>query len=350
MDQVQDRARGSCRVWLPNVVLINAGTNDANQDFNVGQTGLRMQELINTIVAEVPDAVVVLSTLLPTTNDDAQRRVERINEQYRQVHREYVALGEDGQDEPNPSVKVILADMASFLTKTDIADGIHPNDEGNKKMAAVWVWAINYAHEKGWIKEPTDSGKFDDDQPSRTCRKELGSGAFDFRSGRQVLYARAGEIRSDGRYKHEGVPRDDRAGDIPDVEDDGSVWFAQLVNRGGNHKLGEIDEMIIARSDSSVSDNSPRKFTMFVNYGGASFPEQHEINIPDSCSNEGKVHLLSLRLKYPWLIFDLEAIRWGDLVSTISTGSGVTNLAQVVSQCTSALAANKLNTERRWIG
>ncbi|KAG9249745.1 uncharacterized protein F5Z01DRAFT_631089, partial [Emericellopsis atlantica] len=263
VDQVEDRARGSCRVWLPNVVLINAGTNDANQNFDVDRTGLRMQELINTIIAEVPDAVIVLSTLLPTNNQDAQARVNRINDQYRQVHREFVPVNEDGQEEPNPSIKVVLADMASFLTLDDIHDGIHPDVEGEKKMAAVWVWAINYANDKGWITEPTDSGKFDDDQPSRTCRKELGSGAFDYRSGRQVLYARAGEIKNDGTYIHSGIPRDDRAGDIPDVDDDGSMWFAQLVNRGNAHKLGEIDEMIVAKSDSSTSDNSPRKFTMF---------------------------------------------------------------------------------------
>ena len=294
MDEVEDRARGSCRVWLPNVVLINAGTNDASQDYAVSQTGLRMQELINTVYAEVPDAVIVLSTLLPTTgiypgtDIPIQPVVDDINEQYRQLHREFVPLDADGQEDPNPTVKVVLADMAYFLTTDDIHDGIHPNVEGDMKMAAVWVWAINYANERGWISEPTDSTVFDDDQPSTTCRKEYGSGAFDYRSGRQVLYAASTDIRSDGTYSHTGTPVPGSAGNIPDVDDDGTIWFAQLVNRGGAHKLGEIDEMIVARSDSALSDSDPRTFTMFVNYGEAAFLESFEITVPDSCSNEGE--------------------------------------------------------------
>jgi lysophospholipase L1-like esterase len=160
VNQVENRARSSVRDWRPNVVLINAGTNDANSNFEMDQVGNRMASLINTIVAQVPDAVIVLSTLLPTTNQDAQRRVERINTQYRQLYRNLADAGE--QQGSSPRVKIVLADMAAYMNLGDIFDGVHPNVAGEKKMAAVWVWAINHAHSKGWIKAPVDSGRSDD--------------------------------------------------------------------------------------------------------------------------------------------------------------------------------------------
>jgi hypothetical protein len=46
-----------------------------------------------------------------------------------------------------------------FITAVDlIADGIHPNNGGYEKMAAVFGYAIMTAYDEGKIGEPEDVG------------------------------------------------------------------------------------------------------------------------------------------------------------------------------------------------
>ncbi|GKU09908.1 unnamed protein product [Fusarium langsethiae] len=290
VEEVSKRGRESARKWLPNVVLINAGTNDANRkqdDVNAGRTGLKMKELIEGIFAEVPQAVVVLSTLIPKVGNE--QFVEKINDQYRTIYRQFVPLNKDGKEEPNPQFKVVLAEMQPFLQLEDIHDKTHPTILGERKMAAAWVWAINVAHDRGWIQPPKQSSAFADGDGTTTCRKTFGSGASDGRSGRHILFAADSLIRDDGGYRHSSQLRDDRKGSFtkaigggPDKEmsKTSDIWFAQLVNLNGSPKGDERDEIILA-----PSDKSDRKFTMYLNNGNGEFKDGFSIDPKMSCSN-----------------------------------------------------------------
>jgi lysophospholipase L1-like esterase len=132
IDQVASRAASSVPANQPNVILINAGTNDAGQDFEVDSAGQRMRDMIDSILSEVPDALVVLSTLLPSGNSDTQNRVDDINEQFRAVQ-----SGFGGN--------VVLADMAMNIGLEHIHDGTHPDVEGEQMMSNLWVAAIQSA-------------------------------------------------------------------------------------------------------------------------------------------------------------------------------------------------------------
>ena len=297
--QVTTRAKASVRAWLPNVVLINAGTNDATGDGStvpVVGTGERMQKLINAIFAEVPNAVVVLSTLLPNlrvlgNGKEAQVNVDIINDEFRRLYRTYVPIDDKtGEEVPNPAFKVVLAEMAGFIEPGDIWDKTHPNQLGQKKMAAVWDWAINHANEKGWLAPPTESGKFEDGEGGTTCKKEYGSGNDDPRGKTQVLYASNPLIRDDGDYVHDVQGRDDRGADFLGHENEMQVFFAQLVNAGGAPKGGELDEAVFFNRDGSS-----RQVYMSINNGDGEYGERIPITIPDSCKTRG--------------------IRWGDVVS-----------------------------------
>ena len=112
-----------------------------------------MRDLIETVFRQVPRAVVVLSTLLP--NRDAQDKVNVINDGYRQLARSY-------DNGVNPPKKVILADMASVMDMSMIWDGTHPTVQGEQLMAALWVWAIETANERGWISPPPATDRFSD--------------------------------------------------------------------------------------------------------------------------------------------------------------------------------------------
>jgi hypothetical protein len=255
-----------------------------------------MKTLIDGVFSESPGVVVILSTLLPNTRMlsngvAAQKNVDSINEQIRQVYQTYAA---SNRDEANPAFKVILAEMAGFIGSDELFDRTHPQPSGQKKMAAAWDWAINEANQKGWLVEPTESGKFTDGEGSTTCKKELESGNEDPRGKVQVLYAGNSLIRDDGNYVHDVQGRDDRVvefkGSDSGNRNQGRVFFAQLVNLGGAHKGGELDEAIFFSDDTG-----DRKVEMAVNKGDGEMGEKIKIEIPDKCKTRG--------------------IRWGDVVS-----------------------------------
>ena len=292
VSQVEARAGQSCDAWQPNVVLINAGTNDATQngrDESVEGTGDRMRRLINTVFAEVPNAVVVLSTLLP--HKIWQENVDKVNEMYRRIHREYNPIDKDGNVPENPQFKVVLAEMGddSLFHVADLWDDTHPTPEGYKKMAAIWYAAIMEANKKGWISSPPTTSRFSDDTQGTNCRKEFGSGQDDPRAGLQVLKASDPVIRNDGRYTHKAKLRSDiEIAKFKGVETEMRMWMAQLFNFG-NPAGGELDEVIYMTEDGD-------KRKMFVTRGvgdGEMSPGTEEIDVKDSCNGRGKSRIPS---------------------------------------------------------
>lgn len=91
VDQVDVRARNVVPLYKPNLVLVNAGTNDATQGYYVESTGERMRAMINYIFDTLPNTCVVFSTLLPNTLSPTN--VALINSQYRALAQEFIANG-----------------------------------------------------------------------------------------------------------------------------------------------------------------------------------------------------------------------------------------------------------------
>lgn len=131
ISQVHDKSRNSYG-YKPNVVLINAGTNDANANngggLDLNGAGARMESLINDLwgAPDMRNTLIVLSTVLPTTAPGRDARVV-INNQYSAL---ITRLRNNGRP-------IILADM-DYVTTGDLVDGVHPNDFGFVKMANVW--------------------------------------------------------------------------------------------------------------------------------------------------------------------------------------------------------------------
>ncbi|KAJ5721280.1 uncharacterized protein N7483_009214 [Penicillium malachiteum] len=125
----------------PNLILINAGTDDALQDHKISTTGDRMNSLLDLLFKEIPGTTIILSTLLP--NKDVPDLVQDISEQYREL----AAKRRDNGD------RVVLAEMSYFITTNELADATHPDDEGYKKMASVWWAAIKEALKEDMIQK-----------------------------------------------------------------------------------------------------------------------------------------------------------------------------------------------------
>lgn len=133
------------------------------------------------------DTLIVLTTILPTTNSVGSRNRIIVNEQYRNMINTLRGSGRPSKPSHPPyailcliyvlisTFIVVVGEMQDLIMLDDLADGIHPHDEGYKKMAwAIWV-AIENANLDGLIK---DAAPFEGTIPSTTCDKVFGSGTY----------------------------------------------------------------------------------------------------------------------------------------------------------------------------
>ncbi|OOQ85849.1 hypothetical protein PEBR_24090 [Penicillium brasilianum] len=161
IDQLEAKAQETI-LQKPNLILINAGTNDAVQNHKISTAGLRMDTLLTNLYTSIPNTTIILSTLLP--NKKHQDRVDKISSQYRDL----VALRRQQND------RIVLAEMSSFITLSQLVDGTHPDDQGYQEMAAVWWAAVKVAEGEGLIQSAEDTGL--DGRISATVEAKLDGG------------------------------------------------------------------------------------------------------------------------------------------------------------------------------
>ncbi|KAK8022879.1 fg-gap repeat domain-containing protein [Apiospora marii] len=257
ISQVHDKSRNSYG-YKPNVVLINAGTNDANANngggLDLDRAGARMESLINDLwgAPGMRDTLIVLSTVLPTTAPGRDARVV-INNQYKAL---ITRLRNSGRP-------IVLADM-DYVTTGDLVDGVHPNDFGFVKMANVWWIAIERASNQGLIPLPA----------SLECSTGEGFVPGVYAGG----LTQRGSGVGDGIYQHESQEK----GIILTVQSgfDRDQWFFASLNGNGKDDLvGWFD-----RPDGSVAYGV---WQNRGNYNDASFVKIEDMNVADNCPASG---------------------------------------------------------------
>ena len=131
IDQVAAGADAWIAAAKPDVVLLNAGTNDMIQNFDLANAPARLSALIDQILRDAPAAKLVVSTLVPNADATVNGRANAFNAKIPAI----VA---------GKGARVRLADFNANLTLADIGpDGIHPTDDGYAKLAAVWFSALH---------------------------------------------------------------------------------------------------------------------------------------------------------------------------------------------------------------
>ncbi|KAL3448395.1 SGNH hydrolase-type esterase domain-containing protein [Aspergillus insuetus] len=143
IEQIADAASRSVDMQ-PNVILINAGTNDALQNSAIRGADDRIDTMITSLFTAIPNTTIILSTLIPNTH--AQRVVQRISAEYRNVAARRRAAGD----------RVVLAEMSYFVGSEYLVDGTHPDDDGYRAMAAVWWASIEEAEREGFLVRPNE--------------------------------------------------------------------------------------------------------------------------------------------------------------------------------------------------
>lgn len=273
LTQIRDALHRSI-VYRPNVVLINGGTNDANLNIDVGNAGSRMRNILNDVWAAegMADTCIMLSTLLPTGVASGAANQPSINAQYRSIVSELFTRGHC----------IYLAELDDgwiSLGRDMISDGIHPNDEGHRKMAAVFYKAITKAHDANRLVAPSQS------LPTTTtgCDKVLGNGVYAGGLTQQ------GSGDDDGIYYH----KSQSMGKVLTItsEWDRNQWrFARL--------FGQNRDDLVAWFNRSETEHA---FAVWKNLGDGNFDKIADLE-PDLFCNPPGLHFIDMNGQSPiWL-------------------------------------------------
>ncbi|KAF7563904.1 hypothetical protein G7046_g211 [Stylonectria norvegica] len=145
IDQIALKAEASLP-YLLNLVVIHAGTNDCLQAYDPANAHLRMGALIDRILSAVKGSTVLISTMIPNLNSEAETCIQMVN--------------------------------ANLLSMRITVDGTHPPDEGYVKMTNGWFPGIQAIWAACALSEPLDNTLSDSVAPAKsstTCEKIPGS-------------------------------------------------------------------------------------------------------------------------------------------------------------------------------
>lgn len=146
IDQIEEKGRESAAKYLPNIITIQAGTNDCISGYDIDHVGERLRRMLELLWRICPGSTLVLSTLpVNSSSPYVEPRVRRANDQIRYLWKHYADQGR----------RIVLADMHGLdgPQLSDLVDGTHPNDEGYLKMARIWHRAILEAEARGFLRQ-----------------------------------------------------------------------------------------------------------------------------------------------------------------------------------------------------
>lgn len=146
IDEIADHVRESKSLSeQPNLVLLMAGTNDLfyNPPPQPREEATqRLDSLIDECLAASPKAVILVAQLIVCGDPEVEARHVPFNEQVADITEARAARGQH----------VMAVDFSSIQTD-DLDDGVHPTDEGYRKMGDIWFDAIKEADRRGWIQD-----------------------------------------------------------------------------------------------------------------------------------------------------------------------------------------------------
>ncbi|TGJ83269.1 hypothetical protein E0Z10_g5489 [Xylaria hypoxylon] len=159
VSQIHDHAKKIVPKQVPNVFIINVGTNNVLQYKDTDVAGVHMEAFIDYLLKASPRATVVLSTLLTNTVPNREPLILDINRQFRELYQKYenkaVVLAELHYSEGLPGRP----------TAEDISDdGSHPTDKGYEIMGHLLADAVKEADERGFLRWPENGLAYDGDK------------------------------------------------------------------------------------------------------------------------------------------------------------------------------------------
>ena len=132
-DQVLALLPNALRSYTPDVVLMHLGSNDAFQGQSTQSTLAELRNIVSALRADNANVIVLIAELIPTTNTADAKAVNAIN----------LALPALVASLNTAASPVVLVDQAAGFDPNELTyDGVHPNNEGEGRIAAIWMNAI----------------------------------------------------------------------------------------------------------------------------------------------------------------------------------------------------------------
>ncbi len=126
----------------PDVVLLQIGTNDILSLYDLEHIGDRLETLVDKVLAALPeDGMLFLATITCMDATDntyipaeyfTVEDMDKYVDDYNQVIKDLV------EKKKSEGKNIELADVGSVITKEDLYDGVHPSEEGYKKIGEFW--------------------------------------------------------------------------------------------------------------------------------------------------------------------------------------------------------------------
>lgn len=143
IDQIADNTTAWSSRYRPDAVTLHLGTNDMDQNYQVGTAPDRLGGVIDRILGAQPGATVLVSSIVPSTKPETQSRIVQFNGRVSGMVEQRRNSGEH----------VLFVNMGG-VTTADLADALHPNDQGYQRMANAFYDGIQQAARNGWIPDP----------------------------------------------------------------------------------------------------------------------------------------------------------------------------------------------------
>ncbi|KAI0468460.1 SGNH hydrolase-type esterase domain-containing protein [Xylaria cf. heliscus] len=156
VSQIHDHATKIVPQLLPNVFVINVGTNNALQRRDVDVAGKDMEAFVDYLLSASPRSTVVMSTLLTNKVPGREPLILDINQQFRELFQKY------------ENKSVVLAELHTSEglpgrpQPEDIGpDGSHPLEQGYQIMGHLLAEAVKEADRKGYLRWPENGEQYD---------------------------------------------------------------------------------------------------------------------------------------------------------------------------------------------
>ncbi|THC94729.1 hypothetical protein EYZ11_005768 [Aspergillus tanneri] len=270
IDQVKSAAQDSLP-YRPNVVLINAGTNDCARNIDIDNAGGRMRSLIESVVntEDMEKTLIVLSTLIPSQVSSTEANRPSVNRQYRELVSTMRGEG----------ISIVLADMdpeapspghgwlhypEDYTTGDNPPDDTHPNDKGYSKMAYIWSQAIDEAADEELIAEPGPMAPV-------PCEKDYGDGVD------AGGLTQRGSGLDDGIYYHDSQEKGTLLSLDSQGDDGDHFFFARLFRRERDDLLrwNKNDDAVVYHTWKNTGNEKG----MFKRIG--------DVSVADNCKPAG---------------------------------------------------------------
>jgi hypothetical protein len=133
-DQLRDGSYTWANTYKPDIVLLHAGTNDLLQNQSIPSTIDDMSQLIDQLRRAKADVKILLAQIIGSTREQGLApRIATYNQRILELA---------SQKTTSLSPIYVVDQATGFDPETDTYDRLHPNAQGEKKMADKWYTAL----------------------------------------------------------------------------------------------------------------------------------------------------------------------------------------------------------------